>query len=165
MQKTERNASFVTVYAGALAEGLAAMDSLDEGLATIEGAIVEAERRGGTFDLPELLRIKGVLRASRSPSDEAVDVALSAAIELARRQGALAWELRATTALTREALKRGGPPDALQDLSAIYAKFTEGMGTPDLQAARSLLERCARPPRPLRRPLARPPRVKPRQAR
>jgi predicted ATPase/DNA-binding winged helix-turn-helix (wHTH) protein len=166
MQKTERNASFATVYAGALAEGLAAMGLLDEGLATVEGAIVEAEGRGGTFDMPELLRIKGVLLGSRSPSDDrAVEVALSAAIELARRQGALAWELRATTALTRETLKRGEPQDALQDLSVIYAKFTEGMGTPDLTEARGLLERYAPPVRPLRRPLARPPRVKPRQAR
>jgi predicted ATPase/DNA-binding winged helix-turn-helix (wHTH) protein len=166
MQKTERNASFATVYAGALAEGLAAMGSVDEGLATVEGAIVEAERRGGTFDLPELLRVKGVLLGSRSPSDDrAAEVALSAAIELARRQGALGWELRATTALARETRKRGGPQDALPDLSAIYANFTEGMGTPDIQAARSLLERCARPLRPLRRPVARPPRVKPRQAR
>jgi predicted ATPase len=66
---------------------------------------------------------------------------LSAAIEVARRQGALAWELRATTALARERLKRGRAADVLGDLSAVYARFTEGMETPDLRAARSLLER------------------------
>jgi predicted ATPase len=165
MQKTERNASFATVYAGALAEGLAATGSTDEALATVEGAIAEAERRGGTFDLPELLRIKGVLRASSSPTDErAVDETLSAAVALAQRQGALALELRATTALARERLRHGGSADALAQLSAVYARFTEGLETPDLQLARSLLERPAEP-RKVRRQPARPQSVKRRQAR
>jgi predicted ATPase/DNA-binding winged helix-turn-helix (wHTH) protein len=141
MQKAERNVAFASVYAGALAEGLAATGSLAEALGIVEGAIVEAERRGGTFDLPELLRIKGVLLASRSQADDrAVREVLSAAIALARRQGALAWELRATTALVRERLRRGRPAEVLSDLSAVYARFTEGADTPDLRAARSLLE-------------------------
>jgi predicted ATPase len=70
-----------------------------------------------------------------------VDEALLSAIELAQRQGALALELRATTALARERLRRGGSDDVLGDLSTIYARFTEGMETADLQAARGLLER------------------------
>ncbi|HTB73766.1 MAG TPA: hypothetical protein VK762_11010, partial [Polyangiaceae bacterium] len=141
MQKAERNASFSTVYAGALAEGLAATGRLEEALDTVQKAIADAERRGGTFDLPELLRIKGGLLASRSPAnDAAVHEALSASIEVARRQGALALELRATTALVRERLRRPGAADVLGDLSALYARFTEGRETPDLRAARSLLD-------------------------
>jgi predicted ATPase/DNA-binding winged helix-turn-helix (wHTH) protein len=141
MQRAERNASFASVYACALAEGLAATGSHQEALGTVEAAIVEAEQRGGDFSLPELLRVKGVLLASQSPTGpRAVDATLSSAVELARRQGALALELRATTALARERLRRGGVTDVLGDLSAIYAKFTEGMETADLQAARSLLE-------------------------
>jgi predicted ATPase len=132
--------------AGALAEGLGATGSLDEALLTVEWALAEANRRGGTWDLPELLRVKGVLLTSRSPTDtRTMDEALSSAIELARRQGALALELRATTALARERLRRGRSADVLGDLSAIYAKFTEGMATLDLQAARSLLERRVDP--------------------
>jgi predicted ATPase len=140
--KAARNASHATYVASALAEGLGATGSLDEALVTVEWALEEANRRGGTWDLPELLRVKGVLLASRSPTDaRAVDETLSSAIELARRQGAVALELRATTALTRERLRRGGSADVWGDLSAVYAKFTEGLETPDLQAARSLLER------------------------
>jgi predicted ATPase/DNA-binding winged helix-turn-helix (wHTH) protein len=140
--KATRNGSHATYVARALAEGLAATGSLDAALVTLEWAIAEAQRRGGTWDLPELLRLEGVVQASRSPTDaRAVDEALSSAIALARRQGALALELRATTALTRERLRRGGAADVLGDLSAVYARFTEGMGTPDLQSARSLLER------------------------
>jgi hypothetical protein len=89
-----------------------------------------------------------VLQASRSPVDaRVVDEALSSAIEVAQRQGALALELRATTALARERLRRGGATDVLGDLSAIYARFTEGMDTADLQAARSLLEQRIQPRR------------------
>jgi predicted ATPase/DNA-binding winged helix-turn-helix (wHTH) protein len=141
MQKAEQNASQASMYAGALAEGLAATGALAEALGTVESAITEAEQRGGTLNLPELQRIKGVLLALRSPTDErAVDEALYAALETARRQGAIAWELRATTALARERLRRGGGRNELRDLAALYARFSEGMGTPDLQEARSLLD-------------------------
>jgi predicted ATPase len=159
--KSAQNTALDTSFASALAEGLAAMGSIDEALGAIEGAIELAQRRGGTWELPELLRLKGDLLASRSPTDtRAVDEALFAAIELARHQGALAWELRATTALARERLRRGGTEDDLRDLSAVYAKFTEGWHTPDLLAAHDLLERHAvrssrpaRPNRPSRRTL------------
>jgi hypothetical protein len=144
MQKVEQNASLVSVYAVALAEGLAATGSLEEALRTVEGAIAEAELRGAGFNLPELRRLQGVLLMLRGPTDEqAGEDAMSTAIELARRQGALAWELRATTSLTRERLRRGRgrPGKALGELSAVYAKFTEGKDMPDLCAARELLER------------------------
>jgi predicted ATPase len=135
-------AALGTTVAGALSEGLAATGLLDEALATIEWALVESVRRGGTFDLPELMRLKARFVALRTPADaRAVDEILSSAIELARRQGAVAWELRATTSLARERLGRGYSAQVLGDLSAVYAKFTDGMETPDLQAARSLLER------------------------
>ena len=144
--KAARNASHALYVAGALADGLGATGSLEEALVTVEWAIEEANRRGVTWDLPELLRLKGVLLASRSPVDaRAVDETLSLAIELARRQGALALELRATTALARERLRRGRSAGVLGDLSTVYAKFTEGMATLDLRAARSLLERRVDP--------------------
>src|SRR4029077_4870676 len=103
--------------------------------------ITEAKQRGGTLNLPELQRIKAVLLAARFPTDErAADEALSTALETARRQGAIAWELRATTALARERLRRGGGGDELRELAALFARFSEGLGTPDPQAARSLLD-------------------------
>jgi len=145
-QKAVLNASHAIYVARALAEGLAAIGSIDEALVTVASAIYEAQRRGGTWDLSELLLLKGVIQASRSPVDaRVVDEALSSAIEVAQRQGALALELRATTALARERLRRGGATDVLGDLSAIYARFTEGMETADLQVARALLERRTEP--------------------
>ncbi len=139
--KAVGNASHETYVASALAEALAATGSLDDAFAAVEGGIELAQRRGGMWELPELLRIKGVLLAKRSRTDApAVDETLSSAIELARRQGALALELRAATILAGERLRRGGGTNNLQELAAVYAKFTEGTETPDLRAARSLLD-------------------------
>jgi predicted ATPase/DNA-binding winged helix-turn-helix (wHTH) protein len=138
----DRHLALSTALASALAEGLAATGFHGDALDTIERAVREAERRGGTWDLPELLRVKASILASVSPEDaRTVDGTLAAAIELARRQGALAWELRAATTLARERLRRGRHRDGVRELAAAYARFTEGMETPDLQAARSLLER------------------------
>jgi len=141
--KTDGHAALNTTFAIALAEGLAATGLQGEALAAVEQALLESERRGGKWDLPELLRLKGRLLAARSPADaRAADVTLAAAIDVARSQGALAWELRAATTMAFECLRRGDGADELRELSAIYAKFTEGLETPDLRVARSLLQRA-----------------------
>jgi predicted ATPase/DNA-binding winged helix-turn-helix (wHTH) protein len=143
--EASQNTALDTTFASALAEGLAATGSLDEAITTAEGALEVARRRGGTWDEPDLLRLKGALLALRSPKDErTVDDTLVRAVELARSQGALAWELRAATELAREKVRRKGCAEDLSDLSAVYARFSEGLQTPDLQAARVLLEQ--RPP-------------------
>ena len=63
---------------------------------------------------------------------------LSSAIELARRPGYSPGSF-ITAALTRERLRRANSPDESRELAALYAKLTEGMDTPDPQAARDLL--------------------------
>ena len=137
-----RSESHGTYVAGLLAEALAATGALSEASATILRAVAEAESRGETWDLPELLRIKGVLLAATSRDDEsASNETLTSAIALARRQDALTWELRATLSLARARLARGGPAEDRHDLSVVCAKFTEGLEAPDLQAARALLAR------------------------
>ena len=62
------------------------------------------------------------------------------AIEVARRQSARSWELRATTSLARLWQKQGRTDEARQALAEIYNWFTEGFDTLDLKEARALLE-------------------------
>ena len=62
------------------------------------------------------------------------------AIEIAKRQQAKSWELRAATSLARLWQRQGRPAEAHQTLSEIYNWFTEGFDTPDLQEAKALLE-------------------------
>lgn len=58
----------------------------------------------------------------------------------ARRQGALWWELRATTDLARLWSERGRASEAREKLSVVYSRFTEGFHTLDVREARALLD-------------------------
>jgi len=61
------------------------------------------------------------------------------AIEIARRQQAKSWELRAATSLARLWQQQGKQKEAHQLVAEIYGWFTEGFDTKDLQEARALL--------------------------
>ena len=61
------------------------------------------------------------------------------AVDLASRQGALSWELRAATSLARLLRNQGRDLEAIVCLQPIYDRFTEGFGTADLIAAKQLL--------------------------
>ena len=57
----------------------------------------------------------------------------------ARRQGALAWELRAASSLARLYQRQGRPAQARKILSSVVHRFTEGDATADLANAKVLL--------------------------
>ena len=72
--------------------------------------------------------------------DEAkAEASFCRAIQVARRQQARSWELRATVSLCRLWRQQGRVDEARQMLSEVYGWFTEGFDTPDLQEARTLL--------------------------
>jgi predicted ATPase len=61
-------------------------------------------------------------------------------LELARHQGALAWELRAAMSLARHRHRQRKTSEAGKLLAAVYGRFTEGFDTTDLVAAKALLK-------------------------
>ncbi|MDQ3012571.1 MAG: hypothetical protein M3X11_17905, partial [Acidobacteriota bacterium] len=61
-------------------------------------------------------------------------------IEIAQRQSAKSWELRAATSLARLWQQQGKTAEARQMLAEIYDWFTEGFDTADLKEAKALLE-------------------------
>jgi predicted ATPase/predicted Ser/Thr protein kinase len=65
------------------------------------------------------------------------------AIELAQRQGAKSWELRAATSLSQLWQQQGRRDEARQLLTPVYQWFSEGFDTADLKEARALLEELA----------------------
>ena len=87
----------------------------------------------------EALRVRGEVRraAGSAPGDAEVD--LHAAVEIARRQGASALELRAATSLGRLWAAGGERRRACDMLAAIHGRFAEGLDTADLRDARALL--------------------------
>jgi predicted ATPase len=127
---------------GALARGQARTGRLSDALATIEEALVWCERTGERWFLPEVLRLKGeFLRASASNDSvrEEAERCYQEAIDWSRRQGALAWELRATTSLAELYLQSNRHGEAAEMLRSVHSRFTEGFETADLQKARALI--------------------------
>ena len=59
--------------------------------------------------------------------------------EIARRQGAKAWELRAATSLAFLLRESGCLSQARDTLQSVLSHFTQGWGTKDVQAATNLL--------------------------
>jgi predicted ATPase len=62
------------------------------------------------------------------------------AIEIARRQQAKSWELRAVISLSRLWQRQGKKKEARKLLAEIYNWFTEGLDTNDLKEAEALLK-------------------------
>ena len=115
-----------------------------EGLKEVNEALELIERSGSMMVEPELRRLKGELLLLDNP-DAAPQAAESfrEAIEVARRQSAKSWELRATTSLARLLASQGRRDEARTMLADIYNWFTEGLATADLKTAKTLLDHLA----------------------
>jgi predicted ATPase len=62
------------------------------------------------------------------------------ALDWARRQGTLSWELRAATSLARLLRNQDLLVEGLAILRPVYERFTEGFSTADLTVAKRLLD-------------------------
>jgi hypothetical protein len=127
----------------ALAEGLAMGGSFSDALAAIDAAMAETTRnRGRSFDLPEMLRIKGHLLAAKpKPDFDGAEHHLADALDQARRQSALGWEARVAMTTARLWARRGRTPEARRLLESTYGRFAQGCETADLLEARRLLSK------------------------
>jgi predicted ATPase len=65
------------------------------------------------------------------------------ALEVAQRQSAKAFELRAVMSLARLWAAQGKRSEAHDLLAPVYGWFTEGFDTADLQDAKALLDELA----------------------
>ncbi|WP_049974724.1 winged helix-turn-helix domain-containing protein [Azospirillum sp. B4] len=132
-------------YLGEWAENLGRAGHTRDGLEAVDQALVRCEGGDIRWCMPELLRIKGELLSLRPTSGDEPGAAPEAeahfhhALDWARRQGALSWELRAATSLAKLWRGQGRQADAHALLAGVFDRFTEGFGTADLVAARRLL--------------------------
>jgi len=111
----------------------------DDGLAAIEDALIRSEKT--PWLRAEFYRLKGELALLKDPGSEAeAESCLRQAIEVARRQAARFFELRATTSLARLLAKQGRRDEARMMLADIYNWFTEGFDIVDLKDAKALLD-------------------------
>jgi predicted ATPase len=124
-----------------LAEASARAGRPEEGLKALAEALEFADATGETFLNAELHRLKGELLWQHDPNSvAAAETCFHQALEVARRQQARSLELRAAMSLARLWLQQGKPQAAYELLAPVYASFTEGFQTHDLQRAAALLE-------------------------
>lgn len=130
---------YSTDVLGAIAEVQMKSGQLEEGLGTLSEALAMVEETGERYFEAELHRLQAELLL-RKPDEAAAEESLQRAIEIARRQKARSWELRATTDLARLWQGQGKVAAARDALQRIYDWFQEGFDTPDLVEARALLD-------------------------
>jgi predicted ATPase len=138
LRRETRWAQFHTAFLGELAEGFAAAGDAVQGLTTIDEALARFELTEERWVTADLLRIRGELLLLND-EPKAAEEHFRQALDWARRQDALSWELRAATSLARlwHPQRRTSPARKL--LAPVYARFTEGFRTANLIAAKSLL--------------------------
>ena len=145
-----------------LAEAYGKADRVEEGLATVAEALAFVARTKERFYEAELHRLQGELilqkfkarpEQSRRVQDskpvlsevegfngeEEAEACFHKAIEIAQKQEAKSWELRAATSLARLWQQQGKMAEARELLSPVYNWFTEGFDTADLKDAKALL--------------------------
>jgi tetratricopeptide (TPR) repeat protein len=133
-----RHRIMTTVFATALAEGFALQNQPEEALRLIDDAIAQPGDRGESFDMPEMLRVKGDILARCSSPAEA-ESCLHRSLDLSRKQRALGWELRGAVTLGHLWRKSGRAGDTRALIEPLLARYQEGLATRDLVAAKDLL--------------------------
>jgi predicted ATPase len=126
-----------------LAEAHGKAGEIEEALNVLAEALAVVSSNGEHVYEAEIYRLKGELLFASSRAETEAEKCFRRAIDIARRQQAKSWELRAVTSLSRLLQKQGKKEEAHQMLAGIYGWFTEGFDTADLKDAKRLLEGLA----------------------
>jgi predicted ATPase len=117
---------------------------VDEGLNALAEALHLVEETGERTWEAEIYRLRGELLLSRSEENELeAKASFNKALEVARRQQAKSWELRAATSLSGLWRDEGKRKEAHELIAPIYDWFAEGFDTADLKEAKALLDELA----------------------
>ena len=104
--------------------------------------LVRADEGHAPWCEPEVLRVRGI-QAALLETEQGRQKALALferALQLARSQGALAWELRAATSIASVSHQPAELTMAIDLLTRTLDRFTEGSATRDVRQAARLLE-------------------------
>ncbi len=136
-----RRAKFVqylTAFLIAQAEGLAEEKRVEAALLAIHEALARVEQAKERWCLAEALRIRGELALQIGSQAEAEDY-FRRALKWAHTQGASSWELRAATSLARLYQTQHRPAPGRAVLQPVLETFNEGLDSPDVMSAATLL--------------------------
>ena len=117
---------------------------VEEGLAVAAEGLEFVTKTSERLAEAEFHRVKAELVLTRTPADPAgAEATFRDALEVARRQSAKFWELRAAISLARLWQGQGRSDEARDLLAPVYDWFTEGFDMRDLKEAKLLLGELA----------------------
>jgi predicted ATPase len=127
-----------------LVEAYGQVGQVDKGMHLLTEALAMVGTTGERHYEAELHRLHGELLLRQTVTEaQAAEAYFQRALDVARRQQAKWWELRAAMSLTRLWQRQGKRAEARELLAEIYSWFTEGFDTADHQEAKALLEALA----------------------
>jgi hypothetical protein len=123
-----------------LSAGLMAIGEEQEALILIAN-ILDVQQRGGKhLYMPALLRMKGLVLASRSAGDHSeAENCLVSSIDWAKRQSASLYELKSASDLAELLLLQARAPEAYRHVSAALDGTPEELNSPVHERARQIL--------------------------
>jgi predicted ATPase len=127
-----------------LAEAHGMIGKPEVGITVLTEALLLVDTMGIRWYESECYRLKGELLLQQSSDNQAeAEICFHHAIETARHQQAKSFELRTATSMARLWQQQGKRQEAHDLLAPVYAWFTEGFDTADLQEAKALLAALA----------------------
>jgi predicted ATPase/DNA-binding winged helix-turn-helix (wHTH) protein len=130
-----------TTFNMALVQGLLSLGEFGQGAVLVDDTIKLVKHNGDRFYMPELLRMRArVLLSQPQPKSDEAESWFTESLELSRRQGAVAWELRTAIDLAELLAERRRGEEAGWLLRHVLDRFVEGSDTADIRAARQLLQ-------------------------
>jgi predicted ATPase len=134
-------ALFLPHFLTLLAEAYGEAGQPDAGLRFLDEARTVMASTQERYYEAEVLRVQGTLVLAQAADQHAqAETCFQHALDVARRQQARSWELRAAMSLARLWQQHGKRDEARALLAPIYGWFTEGFDTADLQEAKALLD-------------------------
>src|SRR5207248_7964948 len=124
-----------------LAEVHGTLGQPETGLTMLTEALTLVDTTGERWYESEIYRLKGELLLQQSSDNQAeAESCFHKALAIARNQQAKSFELRTATSLARLWQQQRKRQEAHDLLAPVYAWFTEGFDTADLQDAKALLD-------------------------
>ena len=135
------NTLWTPLFSSYLALANAESGQFNQAWANIREAMTAVETTKESWCEAEINRIAGeILLLSPEPDAAKAETYFARALEVARKQLAKSWELRAAMSMARLLRAQGRRSRAREILTPVYGWFTQGFDTLDLKQAKILLD-------------------------
>lgn len=134
-------------FYGALADLLRHDNRIDEAIRYIVDATAHIQATDERYYEAEIERLRGELLLAKwgSSAEAEAERHLFTAVQVAQRQGARTWELRASTSLAQLWHKMGRTAEAISQLERVLDGFPPSASIPDVTDARATLAAIRQP--------------------